>query len=175
MNNYHPLEKFTHCPICGSSDFIINNFKSKRCLNCDFVYYMNISAATAAFITNDKQELLVVRRGKEPAKGTLDLPGGFVDCHETAEDGIRREVKEETNLDITDCKYLFSLPNIYPYSGFDVHTLDLFFECKFDESCNLMANDDAAELQWIPVSKLNPADFGLRSISKAVEIFSLKK
>ena len=81
--------------MCGSKHFEINNEKSKRCENCGFVYYANPSSATAAFIVNDKNELLVVRRGKEPAKGTLDLPGGFVDMDETAEEGMKREIKEE--------------------------------------------------------------------------------
>lgn len=175
MKDNHPLEKFTYCPMCGSKHFIVNNFKSKRCEDCGFVYYINPCAATAAFIINSNGELLVVRRGKEPAKGTLDLPGGFVDNGETAEDGIIREVKEETGLDVTECKYLFSLPNIYPYSGFDVHTLDMLFECKVDESTEARADDDASELMWLPMEKVRPEEFGLKSIRRAVEIFSLRK
>lgn len=76
----HPLELFNYCPKCGSPRFEVNNEKSKRCADCGFVYYFNSSAATVAFILNDKNELLVCRRGKEPAKGTLDLSGGFIDC-----------------------------------------------------------------------------------------------
>ena len=78
----HPLELFRYCPVCGSQHFVINNFKSKKCEDCGFTYYANPCAATAAFILNDRNELLVVRRAKEPAKGTLDLPGGFVDMYE---------------------------------------------------------------------------------------------
>lgn len=94
----HPLDKFQYCPICGSSHFEVNNIKSKKCASCGFVYYANPSSATVAFIFNDKGELLVVRRKNEPAKGTLDLPGGFVDMDETGEQGVAREVKEETGL-----------------------------------------------------------------------------
>ena len=90
----HPLEKFRYCPVCGSSLFEVNNFKSKKCQDCGFTYYANPCSATAAFIVNDNNELLVVRRAKEPAKGTLDLPGGFCDMCETVEDGMRREIKE---------------------------------------------------------------------------------
>ena len=87
----HPLERFGYCPVCGSSRFSVNNVKSKRCGSCGFVYYANPSSATAAFIVRD-EHLLVVRRGKEPARGTLDLPGGFVDMDETAEEGMAREL-----------------------------------------------------------------------------------
>ena len=62
----HPLEKFKYCPVCGSSHFEVNNFKSKKCQDCGFTYYANPCSATAAFIVNDKQEMLVVRRAKEP-------------------------------------------------------------------------------------------------------------
>ena len=78
----HPLDQFLYCPKCGSSHFEINNEKSKKCADCGFVYYFNPSAATVALILNEKNELLVCRRAKEPAKGTLDLPGGFIDMNE---------------------------------------------------------------------------------------------
>ena len=96
----HPLELFKYCPKCGSPHFEVNNEKSKRCADCGFVYYFNSSAATVAFILNDKNELLVCRRGKEPAKGTLDLSGGFIDMYETGEEGVAREVLEETGLQV---------------------------------------------------------------------------
>ena len=82
---------------------------------CGFVYYFNPSSAVACFIKNAKGELLLVRRGKEPAKGTLDLPGGFVDMFESGEEAARREVREETGLHIQNCRYLFSLPNLYVF------------------------------------------------------------
>ena len=94
----HPLEKFAYCPVCGSKHFVVNNFKSKKCEDCGFTYYANPCSATAAFILRQpegkEQELLVVRRAKEPAMGTLDLPGGFCDMGETVEEGMRREIKE---------------------------------------------------------------------------------
>ena len=125
----HPLEIFRYCPKCGSELFEEHNAKSKHCSSCGFTYYQNPCSATAAFILNSKGELLVVRRGKEPAKDTLDLPGGFVDNNESGEQGIIREIKEETGLDIKEVEYLFSIPNIYRYSGMDIHTLDMFYLC----------------------------------------------
>ena len=127
---HHPLELFKYCPECGSAEFHVKDEKSKRCSDCGFVYYFNASAATVAFILNAKGELLVCRRAKEPKKGTLDLAGGFIDRFETAEEGVAREVLEETGLEVTETVYQFSLPNTYLYSGFLVHTLDMFFLCK---------------------------------------------
>lgn len=169
----HPLHPFKYCPRCGSKHFEEHNFKSKKCLDCGFVYYFNSSASTAAFITDASGRLLVARRAKEPAKGTFDLPGGFVDMYETVEEAMIREVKEETGMTLNGFKYLFSLPNIYEYSGFEVHTVDMFFTVQVEESGkDLHPADDVSELLFLEKEKINPADFGLASIRKAIEIWS---
>ena len=167
----HPLDLFTYCPKCGSSHFNVNDEKSKKCADCGFVYYFNVSSATVALILNEKDELLVCRRAKEPAKGTLDLSGGFVDMNETGEEGVAREVLEETGLQVVDTRYLFSCPNTYLYSGFLVHTLDQFFFCKVKSLDRVAAMDDVAESFWVPIEDLDPSQFGLDSIRKGVERF----
>lgn len=167
----HPLHLFRYCPRCGSADFAINDFKSKRCEACGFVFYFNPQSATVAFILNSSNRLLVASRAKEPGKGTLDLPGGFSDSFETAEEGVAREVMEETGLKVVQAEYLFSLPNTYVYSGFEEHTLDLFFLCRVEQDEILAAADDVDSLQWIPIDEIEPERFGLQSIRKGVEIF----
>jgi 8-oxo-dGTP pyrophosphatase MutT (NUDIX family) len=86
----------------------------------------------------------------------------------TAEEGIIREVLEETGLVITTPRYLFSIPNRYLYSGMVIHTLDMFFEVNVAPDVHPVADDDAADLRWMPLDSINPADFGLHSISQAV-------
>ena len=66
-------------------------------------------------------------------------------------------------------RYLFSIPNLYPYSGFEVHTVDMFFECLTESFDGAKAEDDAAEIIILPANQLNPDDFGLQSIKKAVD------
>lgn len=167
----HPLSQFKYCPKCGSVHFEVNNEKSKRCCDCGFVYYFNPSSATVALIMNERNELLVCRRAKEPAKGTLDLPGGFIDMAETGEEGVAREVKEETGMEVEKAEYLFSVPNLYVYSGFTVHTLDMFFRCTVADTLHYKPMDDAAELFFLPIDKIDIADFGLGSIRKGLEMF----
>ena len=164
----HPLALFKYCPKCGSAHFEIHNEKSKTCADCGFTYYFNPSAATVAFILNQKRELLVCRRGKEPAKGTLDLPGGFLDMYETGEEGVMREVAEETGLKVEEAIYQFSLPNTYLYSGFLVHTLDQFFLCKVLDESRIMAMDDVADSFWLLLEQVNPEKFGLDSVRMGV-------
>ncbi len=162
------LESFIFCPKCGG-EFVDNNVKSKRCLKCGFVYYFNPSAAVAAIIINDRGEILVSTRAHEPAKGSYDLPGGFVDSFERAEESVVREVQEECNVVVREVRYLFSQPNIYTYSNFDVHTLDMFFECRVESLESLQAADDVESLQFIPLDELEISKFGLDSIRCGLE------
>lgn len=164
----HSLDKFRYCPCCGHHGFVVASEKSKKCEHCGFEYFMNAASANVALIFNDKGELLVLRRRYEPAKGTLDLPGGFADYDETAEEGVMREVKEETGMDVVACRYLFSKTNVYHYSGMDIRTLDLFFRCEVADTAKLVAMDDAAECMWLPLETLNIADFGLQSIREGL-------
>lgn len=164
-------ELFKYCPVCGSKDFVVNNEKSLKCADCSFVLYVNPSSAVAAFIVNQARELLVCRRAKEPAMGTLDLPGGFVDAAETAEMAVIREIKEELGAETVGLNYLFSLPNEYLYSGLTIPTLDMFYECIIADYQAITAADDVAECFYVPSAELNPEEFGLKSIKNAVELF----
>lgn len=177
----HPLETFRYCPRCGSDRFPVVNAKARRCEECGFEYYANPQAACACFITDLMGNLLVAVRGKDPAMGTYDLPGGFVDMSETAEEAMARELREETGIDALGglrggihkpLKYLFSLPNTYLYSGMTLQTLDLFFHLQVESLAPYIdrAGDDVAQLLLFPLHDVVPADFGLRSIRRAVEV-----
>lgn len=167
----HPLEKFNFCPACGSKHFEVNDGKSKKCRNCRFEYYLNPSAANVALILNEKNELLVLTRKENPGKGMLDLPGGFANIGETAEEGVIREVKEETTLEVTHTEYLFSFPNVYRYAGFEVKTLDAFFLCHVEDTSHVKALDDASAYQWIALDDIHTEQFGLRSIRHGLTEF----
>lgn len=166
---------FQFCPKCGSKFFIQNSEKSKKCDSCEFEMFVNASAGVAVFILNNDNQLLVCKRAKNPAKGTFDLPGGFVDEKETIEQAIIREIKEELNADIVNSSYLFSLPNQYEYSGLTIPTIDLFFLCKIENFEVLRPADDVAAIEFIPIDKLNADDFGLNSIRKGITIFQQHK
>lgn len=163
------LRDMEYCPRCGCRTFDVAGVKNRRCRHCGFELFMNASASTAAVIINGRDELLVVRRAKEPARGTYDLPGGFADAGETAEEGVAREVMEETGLTVVSAEYLFSEPNTYEYGGLLIPTQDLFFRCSVADATAPHAHDDAAECLWIPLNRVRPEDFGLASISRGIE------
>ena len=72
---------------------------------------------------------------------------------ETSEEGVCREVLEETGLHVVRTEFLFSLPNRYVYSGLEIPTMDMFYRCEVAETtAAVRAMDDAAEAMWIPIS-----------------------
>jgi mutator protein MutT len=164
----HPLESFVYCPRCGSRNFNVDGERSRRCADCGLTYYANASASTAAIITNSKGEVLLTTRAFEPAKGKLDLPGGFVDMNETAEEALIRELKEELSIDVCNPQYLFSLPNEYQFSGITVHTLDMFFKVEVEDNIQIKTDDDVADAQFYDLKFVNIDDIGLNSIKKAI-------
>jgi NAD+ diphosphatase len=122
---------FNCCPACGSSDIVFEDDKKFNCRECAFTYFHNVAAAVGGVLEYDKK-IILIKRAKEPGKGKLDLPGGFVDPKESAEEALIREVKEELNINLNRPKYLGSYPNIYKYKDVLYHTCDLFFYCKID-------------------------------------------
>lgn len=89
--------------------------------------------------------------------------------NETGEEGVAREVLEETGLKVQQAVYQFSLPNIYIYSGFPVHTLDMFFLCTVEDISHFSAMDDVSDSFFLPLSEINPEDFGLDSIRRGLK------
>lgn len=173
----HYLDKFKYCPVCGSNHFVENDFKSKRCEDCGFVYYFNAAAAVACIIENERGELLMCRRACEPAKGTLDIIGGFVDPEESSTQAMVREMQEETGTEIReeDLQFLFSIPDIYEYSKLTIHSCDTFFKTMIPSKTSLKAEDDVAELMWMKKEDINTTEIGLISIRQAVERYLSEK
>ena len=110
----------------------------------------------------DKTFLITKRvMTKAWAPGWWEVSGGAAQAGEESREAVLREVKEETGMTVTQAEYLFSLPNIYIYSGFPVHTLDLFFRCTVADTLHFEAMDDAAEVFFLPLKDIHPEDFGL--------------
>jgi ADP-ribose pyrophosphatase YjhB (NUDIX family) len=122
---------------------------------CDFVYFHNVAAGVCAVIICNKQ-LLLVERAQQPAKGKLDLPGGFVDYNESNEQALKRELLEELQLPIGNTQYLFSYPNRYLYKDVLYSTLDSFFEITLDTKPDLMLQEEeVSRYLWTDVSSVN--------------------
>ena len=65
--------------------------KLLRCEACGFELYLNVAAAVAGVILDERGRMVVLVRGKEPGQGKWDLPGGFVDPAYTTKGSIDRK------------------------------------------------------------------------------------
>lgn len=144
----HPVNVLKFCPRCGSVNFPATGSRSFKCGDCAFNYYVNSSAAVAVLLFNEKGELLFTRRAIEPHLGKLDLPGGFIDPMETAEQAAKREIQEELGIEIHSLQYFCSYPNEYVFSGYSVYTLDLAFLAKTESIHQMKAMDDISAFEF---------------------------
>lgn len=104
----------------------------------------------------ERLQVLLIERGIEPFKGRWAFPGGFLKMDETAEEGAKRELKEETGLEDAYIQQLhtFSAPNRDPRER--VITIAYYALVKIQE---VKGGDDAAFARWFPLDKIPPLAF----------------
>ena len=171
MNPIYPLTIFKHCPACGSTDCGSPTIKQFICRTCGFQYFQNAGAAVIALICNAEGQVLFTRREREPARGKLDLPGGFVDPLETAETAVAREVEEETGLKVTATRFLATFTNRYLYRDVTYYTLDLVFVCTVPDLSALGARDEITEALFLSPETIDPEEIGFESVRNALRAF----
>ena len=168
-----PQHIMRYCPLCGAEAFVKYGEKACKCGKCGFVYYFNAATAVAVIIKDEKGRVLLTRRAFEPGKGMLDLPGGFVDPMEPAENAVRREIKEELDLSVTSMNYLGSFPNTYLYGGIVYFTCDLVFEVEVETLQGIHAMDDVDAFDFYEITEDVIAKVGADSIKKILRTFCL--
>ena len=108
---------------------------------------------TVDAIIEINEGIVIIQRSNPPFGWAL--PGGFVDYGESLEDAVRREIKEETNLEVTDLKqfHTYSEPGRDPR----FHTIATVFIAKGQGSPK--AGDDAAGLKIVKLNEIEKIDF----------------
>lgn len=130
---------FRFCPQCGGERVRNVSMREWVCADCGFELYNNVATAVGLIICDADGRVLFERRGKEPRKGFLAFPGGFVDPDESAEEAAFRECAEETGVRPGNLRYLCSFPNTYAYKDIVYKTCDLFFAAELPAGAELRA------------------------------------
>lgn len=162
---------FRFCPQCGRETLSSPEPKLIECSACDFHFYRNSAVATAAIIADADGRVLFTRRAKDPAKGKLGMPGGFVDLHESAEEGLRREVREEIGLELRELTFLMSWPNEYVYRGIVYPTVDFFFTAQVPSFDGASALSEVDGLEVRDPATIKPEELAFESMRRAVRCY----
>lgn len=98
---------YRYCPFCGRAlGLRLDEGKQRKfCDECSWTYYPRVAASVTGIIVR-RNRVLLVKRAREPFKGTWMFPSGFVDFGEHPEDALARELREETGLDLTKSRLL---------------------------------------------------------------------
>ena len=192
---------FKFCPACASDKICFEDGKVFRCPVCGFVYYHNIAAATGCIISvpcdglagdapeaggnsaGCKERIMFLVRGKEPATGKLDLPGGFVDIGESALEGLHRELREEigwapsvpAGASLAGVYTLFaSFHNVYPYKGIAYNTCDLYFHLcvpGLSEKDLVLEQAEVASVRFLRPEDIDYDELAFDSTRRAVKAY----
>ena len=103
-------------------------------------------------VEEDKKYVLLIKRGRPPYEGMWALPGGFLDYDEELEDGVKRELEEETGLTGIELKQIkaYGAVNRDPRH----RTISVVFYGITDRRHEVKGMDDAAEAKWFPIDDL---------------------
>jgi NADH pyrophosphatase NudC (nudix superfamily) len=157
-----------YCPACASEQIEAPSENSMLCKQCGYVLFHNTAAATAILLRY-KNKLVFVKRGHEPGKGMLDLPGGFVDYNESAEEGVLREISEETGFKVENMKYVGSIPNTYKYKNVLYHTCDICYTGDLESIDSFRPSDEIPELVLLEPNEVDLDKIAFDSLRKMVK------
>ncbi len=162
---------FIYCPKCGGKNIEIYEKNALCCKSCGYIYFHNTCAATAGIVEIEGGVLLTIR-AHEPKAGMYDLPGGFMDYDESAEQALVREIREELDIDVKIKYYLTSFPNRYIYKNVTYFTADLFFVCvPADENVRITGNEEISTWKIFKPDALPWDKIGFESNVKALKLY----
>ena len=119
------------------------------------IYPKSPLPAVSAVIFNHHNQILLIRRGSEPAKDLWSFPGGVVQLGESLEEALHREVEEECAVEIKVLCLLDVLSRIFKEANLKIryHYIILDYLCEYHGG-KLNPGSDAADARWIAPSGL---------------------
>jgi 8-oxo-dGTP diphosphatase len=146
------LDGWRFCPRCAEP--LTPAGGRVDCAACGFVAYASSAPTASALCVDGEGSLLLVRRAVEPFRGRWDIPGGFLEEHEPPEDALRREMAEETGLDIEPVAFFGAWTDWYGEEAPGVQsTLNLYWIARVLGGDPRPA-DDVDELRWFAADDL---------------------
>jgi ADP-ribose pyrophosphatase YjhB (NUDIX family) len=149
------LDGWAWCPRCRAA--LERGEGRVTCTECGFVGYANSQPTASALVFDESGRILLGRRAGEPDEGKWDLPGGFLEEGEHPLEGLVRELREETGLDVEPLELAAIEMDRYGDDDEAPWTLNLYWTARA-VSGEPKAADDVAELSWFAPGELPPDD-----------------
>jgi 8-oxo-dGTP diphosphatase len=160
------LDDWTFCPRCREE--LLHEPQRVECRACGFVAYANPEPTAGAVCVDDEGRILLVRRAAQVFHGAWDLPGGFVTEDEHPLDCVRRELLEETGLEVEPLDFLGVWMDRYSEDESGPSTLNLYWRARVVGGEPRPA-DDVSELQWFAPRELPPAqELAFRNVAQVL-------
>ncbi len=119
---------------------------------------------------------LIVKRAHEPRKGEWSIPGGRVELGESLVDAVKREIREETGLEVNVGDVIEVFDRVHRHDGrVRYHFVIVDYVC-FPTGGTLQAGDDAEDVAWVTTDEIdrygvNPV--AARVLRRGMELASL--
>lgn len=146
MNTPFDYQAFKFCPVCGT-EYAANESLEKACSSCGYIYFIGSVPSAGGIILNPQGQILLIRRQRNPHKGALDFPAGFCDMHETMEETLIREMKEEVGIEVKNFRFYKTILNDYEFKGIVKKVICGIFIVNVDSN-EFKAGDDATSAEW---------------------------
>lgn len=160
-----------YCELCGSECSSTGN--KSECKSCGGIFYVNPRGATALLLFDKRGKLVLGRRAINPSVNKLDCIGGFVDVGENFEQGMLRELHEESGLvadDITDLEYLGSTYDDYEWQDRKVPVVSVYFTATLRTDKKLVASDDIGSFESIDIGNIVREDVAWDGMWKMLKL-----
>jgi ADP-ribose pyrophosphatase YjhB (NUDIX family) len=153
---FSPTEPFRFCPADGTKLGEPRPSGGASCPLCGRSWYRNSAPSVGAAIVQDDKALVTVR-AREPERGRVDVPGGFLNVGEHPVDGLAREVREELGVEIEVLGDPILLAT-HTYGEGGAWVLAVGFRARIVEG-EPNPTDDVAEIRWVTAKELDSVDF----------------
>ena len=137
-----------YCGVCGMATEPSPRHQAMLCASCGHLTFPKISPAVIVQVTRGS-EILLGRSRRHP-HGSYSVLAGFVDPGESLEDAVRREIEEESGIQVRDIRYFGSQPWPFPDS------LMVGFTAVYDSGELQNRDDELEDVGWFTAGELPP-------------------
>lgn len=125
-------------------------------LDCELCAFENPKLTATAIVIRDGK-ILVVKRNEEPFKGQWDFLGGYLQKGETPTVALKREIKEELDVEVQSATFIEAFPGTVTYKEYIFPILSFVYLVELRGE--FVLNNENSEFAWVPIAELETIAF----------------